>query len=607
MIFRPLPSAEIQNTAARREYGCPASANSIRLPHLHLLMLLHWIGSLIGRVGHAGCYLPLLEATCGRGSSHQSKFAQIMERLGIFNRRSPQPELDEERYGSGADYERPRPPSPLGPELCARESRWVVQLVALVLLTTLAIVVQGYHPGLEDDAFYLAAIKQDLNPALFPHDADFFRLQFQATIFDRLVASSLRWTHVPLEWGILFWQWAVTFLILWGCWRIGRRCFAEAHAQWAAVTLVAVLLSLPVSGTGLTLTDPHLHPRALATAVILAAIVATIDEQWLAAIALLLFAFSAHAIMAAFGAMYCIFLMWKPAEQRSRRHAQALAALSLPLGWIFDPASDAWRQAAATRPFYFVPRWHWYELLGVVAPLALLWWFRALARRQGSTVLERVSERLVYFGVFQLMVALIILLSPRLERLWPLEPMRFLHLVYLLLVLLTGGLLGQYLLKRHVLRWALLFVPLACGMFYAQRQMYAATAHLELPGLPSRNGWVQAFLWIRGNTPINSEFALDPYYLQAQGEDYHGFRALAERSVLADAVKDAGMVARVPRLAPRWQREVDAQLGWKNFTRPDFLRLKADFGVDWVVLAVPGVQGLECPYRNQEVSVCRVE
>ena len=45
---------------------------------------------------------------------------------------------------------------------------------------------------------------------------------------------------------------------------------------WAAVTLVAVLLTLPVSGTGLTLTDQYLHPRALATAVILAAIVAVL-------------------------------------------------------------------------------------------------------------------------------------------------------------------------------------------------------------------------------------------------------------------------------------------------------------------------------------------
>jgi len=486
-------------------------------------------------------------------------------------------------------------------------------LAILVALTLLAFLIQGYHPGLEDDAFYLAAIKHNLNPALFPRDADFFRLQFQATVFDKLIALSLRWTHVPLEWGILFWQWGVTFLILWGCWRISRRCFAEAHAQWAAVALVAVLLTLPVSGTGLSLTDQYLHPRALATALILAAIAAALDGRHGFAGALLTAAFFVHAIMAAFGASYCLFLLWKPAQrtETEQRRVAVLAGL-LPLGWVFEPASDAWRQAAATRPFYFVLRWHWYEWLGVIAPLALLWWFRVLAERRRSAgavheVIALVSGRLVYFGVFQLAVALVMLLPARLERLRPLEPMRFLHLVYLLLVLLAGGLLGQYVLKKHALRWLLLFIPFSAVMFYAQRQMYPATSHLELPGLVSRNEWVDAFRWISRNTPVDSQFALDPHYMDLPGEDYHGFRALAERSVLADEVKDAGMVARVPRLAPRWLREVEAQRGWRSFQRADFLRLKAEFAVDWVVLQVPGVEGLACPYRNSEVMVCRVE
>ena len=481
-----------------------------------------------------------------------------------------------------------------------------------MLLAALAMLVEGYHPGLEDDAFYLAAIKHDLNPALFPHDADFFRVQFQATVFDRLIALSVRWTHVPLEWGILFWQWCATLLILWGCWRISRRCFPEAHAQWAAVALVAVLLSLPVSGTGLSLTDQYLHPRALATGAILAAIATVLEPSnrgRLRAGVLLAAAFSVHAIMAAFGASYCLFLLWNPTKQTETepRRASVFGALAFPLGWIFEPASDAWRQAAATRPFYFVLRWHWYEWLGVVAPLALLWWFRALARRRDSVELSRVAERLVYFGVFQLAVALVMVLPARLERLRPLEPMRFLHLVYLLFILLSGGLLGQYVLQRHRLRWLLLFVPLAGGMFYAQRRMYPSTAHLELPGTASGNDWAEAFRWIRRNTPVDSQFALDPRYMELPGEDYHGFRALAERSVLADEVKDAGMAARVPRLAPRWLREVEAQRGWRSFQRPDFLRLKAEFGVDWVVLEVPGVDGLSCLYRNLQVMVCRVE
>ena len=189
--------------------------------------------------------------------------------------------------------------------------------------------------------------------------------------------------------------------------------------------------------------------------------------------------------------------------------------------------------------------------------------------------------------------------------------MRFLHLVYLLLFLIGGGLIGQYVLGKHIYRALLLFVPLAFAMFYAERQMFPATEHFEWPGAASRNCWVQAFEWISKNTPTDSQFAIDPYYMALPGEDYHGFRALAERSVLADYIKDAGMVARVPRLAERWQAEVDAQRDWKHFRAADFEHLKNRFGVDWVVLARQPANsetaGLPCPYQNGQVLVCRVD
>jgi hypothetical protein len=310
--------------------------------------------------------------------------------------------------------------------------------------------------------------------------------------------------------------------------------------------------------------------------------------------------------MASFGISFCLFLGWSPRQRYSRA-----VALALPLGWVFEPASDAWRQAAVTRPFYHLREWHWFEWLGVFAPL-LLWVFRQIARRDRSPMMERLCGRLLAFGVFQLAVGLVIMLTPSLERLWPLEPMRFLHLIYLLFFLLAGGLIGQYILRAHVYRALLLFIPLALGMFYAQRQMFPATEHFEWPGTNSRNAWVQAFDWIRQNTPTDSQFAIDPYYMALPGEDYHGFRALAERSVLADYVKDAGMVARVPHLAERWRTEVNAQRNWRNFQPADFQRLKTQFGVNWVVLArrpslQPGVAEMPCPYQNAQVLVCRVE
>ena len=492
-----------------------------------------------------------------------------------------------------------------------KDSSAAKTLLILVGVSLLAFLVQGYHPGVEDDGVYLAAIKRDLNPALYPHDADFFRVQLQATIFDKLIAGSIRLTHLPAGVTILLWQFTSVVLILWGCLRISRRVFAESHAQWAAVAFIAALLTLPVSGSALYLDDQYLHPRALATAAILAAIVAVLDRRRVLAGFLLALAFVIHPLMASFGISYCVFLSWRSAGKPSVYSAAAL----LPLGWVFQPTSPAWQQAAITRDYYFLGRWQWYEWLGVIAPLFLLWGIYRLGRKNGSMVhthmvQARVASRLAWFGVFQLAVAVAIMLPSSLDRLKPFQPMRFLHLLYLIFFLLAGGLIGQRILRRHAYRWLLLFVPLGLGMFWAQRQTFPDTAHLEWPGAKPGNSWVEAFEWIRQNTPADSLFALDPYYMKLPGEDFHSFRALAERSALADYVKDPSVATQVPSLAVRWKEEVDAQKEWRSFRVEDFRRLKSRFGVSWVVLASPGVQGgvqgMDCPFQNLAVLVCRI-
>jgi hypothetical protein len=121
------------------------------------------------------------------------------------------------------------------------------------------------------------------------------------------------------------------------------------------------------------------------------------------------------------------------------------------------------------------------------------------------------------------------------------------------------------------------------------------------------NDWARAFDWAKNNTPVDSLFALDPRYMELPGEDYHGFRALAERSVMADDLKDPGMVARVPGLADRWLTEVSAEDNWTTFRAQDFGRLRAQFGVDWVVLNGADGEGLDCPYESGAVRVCRVD
>ena len=83
----------------------------------------------------------------------------------------------------------------------------------------------------------MAAVKADLNPALFPHNAKFFRLQMQATAFDGLMAHFVRWTRMPLGWAELLWQLVALFLILWEVKKIANLLFRDSSARWAAVAL----------------------------------------------------------------------------------------------------------------------------------------------------------------------------------------------------------------------------------------------------------------------------------------------------------------------------------------------------------------------------------
>jgi hypothetical protein len=476
----------------------------------------------------------------------------------------------------------------------------------LFAISCASLLVEGYHPGVEDDAVYLSAIQRRLHPALYPHDFHFFTLQMQASVFDHIMAAVVRLTHIPVSVAELLGQFLAAYFLLWGCRSITRRCFPTPAGQWAGVALVGVLFSMPVAGTALYIFDQYLHPRSIATALILAAIVAVLESRITLASVLLLAAVVMHPIMGAFGVSFCAILLvagrWRlPAPARPA----IIAGVATPL-WIFEGPTPAWQQALATRDYYFLSRWTWYEWLGVIAPIFIFWLIARYAKTQQRPIMFRVAFAAALFAVFQLVIAAIIMLMPSLVRLLPMQPMRYLHLVYIFMALLGGGILGEKLLRAHSIRWVLMFLPLAIGMFIAQRALFRGNPHLELPGVVSHNPWLEAFAWVRTNTPNDAYFALDPYYMEWPGEDYHSFRALAQRSQLADAVKDAAVATQVPELAPQWQLQTQAAAGWRDFNAQDFRRLHQQFGIDWIVVQGSGVSGLACPFRNEAIAVCHM-
>jgi hypothetical protein len=493
-----------------------------------------------------------------------------------------------------------------------KQNRLLSEVLPVLLFTLLGFAVMGYHPGYEDDGIYLAAVHSELHPGLYAHDAAFFKMQMQASAFDSAAAEFIRITHIPVAWTELLGQLLAIFLILWACQSIAGRFFERAEVRWAGVAMMAAMLTLPVAGTALYIADQHLHPRNLATAFILLATDRILAGRRWHAVPLLVAAVVMHPIMAAFGFSFCFCLavaLMEPVHVWLRDMRAALArgaAVAVPIGWIFETPNAAWRKALSTRHYYLLSGWHWYEWLGAVGPLLLFWGLMRLAKKRGDMLLSRFAFAVLVYGLLQQAVALVMLTPASLIRLSPLQPMRYLQIVYCFMVLLGGCLIGQFLLKGRAWRWVIFLVAANGAMLSAQEAEFTQSPHLEMPWTKPANPWLQAFGWIRQNTPKDAYFALDPNYLALPGEDYHNFRALAERSQLADGIKDTAVVVLVPQLAPEWNREVEAEAGWNQFKLADFERLKQEFGVGWVLVSYPPPAGLDCRWRNEALSVCQV-
>ena len=474
--------------------------------------------------------------------------------------------------------------------------------------------VHGYHPYAEDAEIYLPGVERILHLELFPTGREFFLSHASLTLFPNLIAFSLRVTHLPMEAGLFLWHVASIFLLLLACWELSGLLFsnASAKARWGGVCLVAALLTIPVAGTALYIMDQYLNPRNLAAFAGIFAVARTLEKKFVRGALWLAFAGSVHPLMAAFAFSFCVLLV---AVEKFESRAGASPALGmatglsclLPFGISLDPPTSAAYHAAAMRhEFHYVQLWQWYEWLGILAPVASFWWFGCIARARQWRSLELMCRALILYDLIYFFAALVVDLPARFESLARLQPLRSLHLLYMLMFLIMGGFLGEFVLKNRVWRWLALFVPLSVGMFMAQRALFPASAHIEFPGAAPKNEWAQAFVWVRDHTPADAVFALDPEFMQIPGEDTTGFRCLAQRSRLADSSKDSGAVSMFPPLAEEWWTQVQAQSPWKSFRAEDFLRLKNKYGVSWVVVQQPGVAGLDCAYQNLAVRVCRI-
>jgi hypothetical protein len=481
-------------------------------------------------------------------------------------------------------------------------------LPGLGTITGLAVLVHGYHLGVDDSAIYVPAIKRVADPDLYPFGAEFFMSHAHLSIFANLVGGSARLSHLPIDVVIFGWHVVSIFLLLLAAWQLLGSCFERSYARWSGVAVLAATLSVPVTGTGLVIMDPYLTARSLSTPATLFAVACYLSGKPRRALAWLVLTAAVHPQMSVYG------LLFIGCMEVARRHrATGIVAepvfgamIGMPFLLDFGPVQGPARECLLSRTFFFVSTWTWYQWVGVFAPLALLGWFSAIRPRRTLQGFHELASSLIPFGLVFTAIAVILAIPQRLEVFNRLQPMRGFHLLYVIFFILLGGLIGEYGIKTSVWRWMALLVPLALVMVLVQESTFPASERVEWPGSNNGNTWISAFLWIRSHTPKEALFAVEPDYMARPGEDAHGFRAMAERSVLADYVKDSGAVSLFPRLATEWENQVGAERGLDHFAPADFERLVKRYPVTWILTTRPGPKGMMCPYENQDLTVCRM-
>ena len=502
-------------------------------------------------------------------------------------------------------------------------------LAALSLVTLL---LNGYHPLAEDGGLYVAGVQLTLNPSLFPHYTVFVSEHLHFSIFAPVLAFIVNLTHLSLAWVLLLTNLVSIWLTFYATHRILQRTIANETAQLAGLFLLAAFWSIPIAGTSLLLMDPYVTARSLSTPLSMLAIAYALDDRpthlpllWSALCLILAAAF--HPLMAAYAFAFILVLRVTHLRQRYLVYAIlaiAAIALAVTLQLLAPSETPALIAAEISRYYWFLSQWQWFELLGLVGPLAVLAALLLRYRKQSSpfnAAAATLCRASIALGCIATLVALLFAHeASRAHLVARMQPLRVYLLIYAIMTLLLGATLTQLALEARqrlhstFTRAALAAAPaviilaLSATMFYVQRQTFPASEHLELPWLAQQNPnpWVRAFLWCRDNTPPDALFALDTKYVNEDGEDAQTFRPIALRSALPDFSKDGGEAAITPSLAAQWQQGADAQVNLS--TETDAIRdaRLIPLSVTWMVLHASAPTAHPCPYNNGVIKVCRL-
>ncbi|WP_047486886.1 hypothetical protein [Terriglobus sp. TAA 43] len=494
----------------------------------------------------------------------------------------------------------------------ATEGNTRTTLLFLAALSLVAAALLGYHPYAEDGGIYASALALQLNPSLFPAFRAFAVAHTGKSLFIPVVAEMVQQSHMPQEvlvTGLFLLSIAATVAAAHG---IACVLFRERRQQVCSTLLFALAMGMPVGGTSLYLADPYLTSRSFSTPLILLGLTAILRKRYGAAAVCAVVSFAVHPLMTLWALLPAVFLLiWQRSAKRTRDFvllALAVVSFMAAIQMVAPVDSAAVRAASLSRGYWFPSQWQWYEWIGLIAPMLML----LVIATGKSKMMSSTAQALAAAMAASLMTVtagalLLIHTGDTAFLLARLQPLRLLHPVSIVFVLMLGGWLAAPaagMLRRYGMY--LFALGAIGGMLFMQREIYPHSAHWENPRGTSGNGYKEAALWLRQNTSADALIAVDAHYTTMRGEDAQMVRAIAQRSTIPDAAKDGGIASVVPELADTWWVGSQAQEGLAGVSDLQRIQRLRSFGASWILLPADAETTFLCPYRNTDAKVCRL-
>ena len=176
----------------------------------------------------------------------------------------------------------------------------------------------GYRYGVSDQAFYVPAIFLSVDPSLYPHDSSLIRAQADLIVFDELGAILSHATGWSLPTLFFVGYLASLLLLLATAAALGRTLY---RSWWTVAALgFALTLRHRITDTAVNTLEGYLHPRMLAFAIGVGALLAFVRGRSWTALALAAAAGFFHPTIALW------FVVWIASRHLRLRRSRAPAA-----------------------------------------------------------------------------------------------------------------------------------------------------------------------------------------------------------------------------------------------------------------------------------------